>query len=97
MKIWLRKAEWVDLAACLEDNRFIAERLCPADAQEVAQICSGCPVRAECMEWAVENQACSVVVAGIRLPDPSQKRTLRRVYKHFGRAIPAEKAERGDI
>lgn len=49
------------------------------------------------MEWAVAEQASSVVVAGIRLPDPSQKRRLRMVYHYFKAAIPGEKASRGDI
>lgn len=97
MKSWLKQDEWMGLANCFGDDRFTAESLSREDVSEVLHICQSCITRPECMAWAIREEAASVVVAGIRLPDPEMKRTLRRIYRHFKAAIPGELKARGDL
>lgn len=96
MKTWRTKHEWMNLCNCAHDVRFTAEKLTVQDYNEVREICRDCVVRPECMQWAIREQACSVVVAGVMLPDPAAKRTLRRTYRAFAQAIPRELEARGE-
>ena len=45
--------EWVDRAACkgMDPNIFFPERGDTATYRKAIEVCSGCPVRAECREY----------------------------------------------
>lgn len=57
-------------ALCWADPRFTADFLGEEDSLAVAAVCSDCPVRVECAEWALQKKATGVVAAGVHLPDP---------------------------
>lgn len=95
MKTWLRKYEWVQYALCVDSSIHTAEALTDAEVDAAAAICSACRVRPECMEWAVREKACSVVVAGVYLPDPMYRKELRAAYAELRRNLPAEFEARG--
>lgn len=95
MKTWLRKYEWVQYAMCVDSPLHTAEELSDDELDAAAAICANCRVRPECMEWAVREKACSVVVAGVFLPDPMYRKELRAAYSELRRNLPAEFLARG--
>lgn len=72
MKRWHRVAEWMSYSLCWGDPRFTADKLSDEDLAAVAQVCSDCPVRIECADWALKKKATGVVAAGVHLPDPGE-------------------------
>lgn len=70
MKLWKTKDEWVGLAPCGDDIDFITEPevLGPVRTAAVAEICAGCPVRPECIDWATVDRF---------VTDPKTKRRKR--------------------
>lgn len=113
MKTWRRKYEWTAYAACVDSTLHTAEYFAPEldnsgldtpafelsdrDLESAAEVCRVCRVRPECIEWAVREKACSVVVAGTYLPDPIFKRELRVAYHKLQKSLPAEREKRGDV
>jgi hypothetical protein len=97
MKTWLRRDEWMYLAACWESEVHTAEDPSPSDCDEAEAICGGCRVRPECIQWAIRDRASSVFVAGIYLPDPQFKRELRLAYKYLQGSLDQEFANRKDV
>lgn len=97
MKTWRRKYEWVQYAPCEGSELHTGENLTDEQVSQAARICFECRVRPECMEWAVEEKASAVIVAGVLLPDPMFKRDLRVMYANFRKQIPEEKTLRGDL
>jgi WhiB family redox-sensing transcriptional regulator len=51
------KEPWRDAAACkgMDPDLFYPERGQNADSVQARRVCAGCPVRAECGTWAIEN------------------------------------------
>lgn len=96
MKMWRKRDEWVTYAACAGDGRFTADALNGNDAQQVREICAGCRVRPECIQWALDERVSAVVVAGTLLPDPKHKRALRRIYAELRHRLPFELEARGE-
>lgn len=92
MKKWRKKYEWMQYAACVSDPRHTGEIepfgespidvpgliLSSGDLDGAARVCEGCNVRTECIKWALEENSCSVVVAGVYLPDPGFRLRLRK-------------------
>ena len=111
MKTWHKKYEWTAYAACSDNPLHTAEYGCELtdDAMDVAgfemtevglrnayRVCLGCEVRPECIEWALREKACAVVVAGVYLPDPGNKKELRAAYSELLKSLPGERERRGD-
>lgn len=95
MKRWVRKDEWMELAACGGSEVHTAD---DPDEQQLAEailVCAGCRVRPECIEWAVSDRACGVVVAGTYLPDPKLRRELKLLYIQLGSSLAGERELRG--
>jgi WhiB family redox-sensing transcriptional regulator len=46
----------VDDAACGEESVTVFFPTTPAGEERALEICGGCPVRAECLQFAVERQ-----------------------------------------
>ena len=95
MKTWKRKYEWMQLAVCAGSDLHTAETLNAEQLEEATKMCDSCKVRPECMEWALKENACSVFVAGVSLPDPAFKRELRSAYAFLKRSLPKEREARG--
>lgn len=106
MKTWLRKYEWTIYAACADSDLHTAEYLAPdpprveldeESLKTAVDICRECKVRPECIEWAIKEKACAVMVAGVYLPDPVFKKELRLAYQHLQKLLPVERKNRGDL
>jgi len=74
---------WWDDAACFgkatrEHDPWHPAGEKPETVAEAKQICSGCPVRAECLDWALEENPRWGVYAGTTT---EQRRYLRRKRK----------------
>jgi hypothetical protein len=96
MKMWTRRDEWVELALCVDSDIHTMENPAAEHMQLAAQLCGQCRVRPECIEWAVRESACAVVVAGTYLPDPQNKKELKSIYHQLRESLPNERKARGD-
>ncbi|WP_411828816.1 WhiB family transcriptional regulator [Mycobacterium intracellulare] len=96
IRLWDTATEWRGYANCRGDERFTAERLTAQDIVEVQQICGQCRVRPECIEWALQQRASAVIVAGAIMPDPQFKKSLRRVHRFLRDRLPYEREARGE-
>ncbi|QWZ07861.1 WhiB family transcriptional regulator [Nocardioides panacis] len=73
-------ADWRSRSACLDENPelfFPVGTTGPAVTQvdEAKQICSGCEVRAQCLEWALQENQDHGVWGGL---SEDERRSLRR-------------------
>jgi WhiB family redox-sensing transcriptional regulator len=71
----VKKGAWTDQAACRGTD---TEIFFPANADEEAEalsICATCPVRAQCLEYAVRNKEIYGIWGGTT---PDQRRRIRR-------------------
>ena len=71
----MKKGAWTDQAACRGTD---TEIFFPANADEEAEalsICATCPVRAQCLEYAVRNKEIYGIWGGTT---PEQRRGIRR-------------------
>ena len=72
--------EWRDLAACLDHTRAVffpagESGAAARQLEQVKSICSGCPVRLECLGYAVETGQRFGVWGGT---DEEERKVLRR-------------------
>lgn len=102
MKKWRTATEWFAFALCWSDERFTADHLDADDLEAVQRICSDCPVRVECAQWALAKKATGVVAAGVHLPDPGcgldphrNKDARRAAYSALRRQLREEKGSGG--
>ena len=71
----MKVGRWTDRAACRGTD---TEIFFPANADEEAEalsICATCPVRAQCLEYAVRNKEIYGIWGGTT---PDQRRRIRR-------------------
>ncbi|WNI33923.1 WhiB family transcriptional regulator [Streptomyces sp. ITFR-6] len=71
---------WRERAACRDEDPdlfFPIGTTGPAlvQAEDAKAVCHGCPVRAECLSWALENGQDTGVWGG---PDEAERRALKR-------------------
>lgn len=66
------------------------------DIHAAREICDGCTVRPECIEWALRENACGVMVAGVQLPDPVYKKELAEAYCQLKDTLSDERERRAD-
>lgn len=71
---------WRERAACREEDPdlfFPIGTTGPAlvQTEDAKTVCHGCPVRAECLRWALENGQDTGVWGGL---DEAERRTLKR-------------------
>ncbi len=67
---------WAAYAACREVDADLFFSTNDAEVGEALRICSGCPVKVECREWALETRMPFGVWGG--LTERERKRILRR-------------------
>ena len=105
MKKWRKKYEWMLYASCVSDPRHTGELdiglgdtprapLTVQDLRGAARVCAGCGVRRECMRWALDENCCAVVVAGVYLPDPALKGMLRKSRSTLRKLLAEESDEK---
>lgn len=75
----IERREWTDHAACLRSSPelfFPVSMAGPALEQTAAakRVCAGCPVRAECLEWALRSGDAHGILGGTT---PEERRYLR--------------------
>jgi WhiB family transcriptional regulator, redox-sensing transcriptional regulator len=72
------RGEWRARAACgrADPDLFFPDR--SADITAAVAICAGCPVRAECHEFAEATNQVHGVWAGVNRSDPKERRKARR-------------------
>jgi WhiB family redox-sensing transcriptional regulator len=71
----VKKGTWTDSAACRGTD---TEIFYPANAEEEAEalsICATCPVRAQCLDYAIRNRETYGIWGGTT---PEQRRRIRR-------------------
>jgi WhiB family redox-sensing transcriptional regulator len=70
--------QWRDDAACLDvgPDWFFPEKGHPEIAREGLRICRSCPVAAQCLQYALENDESHGIWGGIL---PQRRRRMRRV------------------
>lgn len=73
----LLDAHWRDLAACLEEDptRFFPAGDDAAEVERAKAVCSGCPVREECLAYAIETHQTHGIWGG---RTPRERRRIRR-------------------
>jgi WhiB family transcriptional regulator, redox-sensing transcriptional regulator len=83
------KPTWRDDAACkgLETDTFFPST--DAEAGPAKLICAGCPVRAECLEWALLSRQEDGVWGGLT---DNERRRLRRRRRDAARRAAASAA-----
>jgi hypothetical protein len=109
-RLWQRADEWVGLASCGSDPRFViaphtevnedAVHLADVDIAAVQKICQRCPVRPECITAScVDRLENSAWAAGEWLTDTytaSNRRALERTRLGLIASLPHEYATRPD-
>jgi len=83
------KATWRDEAACKGLDTDIFFPASDAEAGPAKLICAGCPVRAECLEWALLSRQEDGVWGGLT---DNERRRLRRRRRDAARRAAASAA-----
>jgi WhiB family redox-sensing transcriptional regulator len=77
----LKDFAWMDEAACrnMKDVNFFPEEAFNSEAPKAVAVCRRCPVREDCLEFAVENHIQYGIWGGLSYPQ--RKRYLRNGRK----------------
>jgi WhiB family redox-sensing transcriptional regulator len=83
--------EWIERASCLEqdpDLFFPVGTTGPAIEQtaKAKSVCAGCPVRVECLAWALDTCQDAGVWGGL---DEEERREIRRARRRAAAAAAA--------
>ena len=81
--------DWRDEAACVGLDTNIFFPVTDADAHHAKAVCASCPVREECLEWAIATRQSDGVWGGLT---EDERRRLRRRRQDAARA-----ARRADV
>ena len=79
LKLDLTQTEWFDDAACREVGTDVFFPTSEAQADEAKAICAVCPVREECLEYALETRPGDGVWGGLTASE--RHRLIRRRQK----------------
>ncbi len=84
-----QKEQWWDLANCLgvEPNLFYPER--GASTREAKEVCRGCAVRDNCLEYAIDNGEKFGIWGGLSERERRRVRRQRQVALRAAAAISA--------
>jgi WhiB family redox-sensing transcriptional regulator len=83
------KTTWRDEAACKGLDTGIFFPTTDAEAGAAKLVCAGCPVRAECLEWALASRQEDGVWGGLT---DNERRRLRRRRRDAARRAAAASA-----
>lgn len=71
----LARPEWMDRSACGPEDIDLLYSVWPLEQAAAKELCSGCPVRAECLEHALTHDENQGIWGG---QSERQRRTIRR-------------------
>ena len=71
----MKKGAWTQQAACRGTDTDIFYPATPAEEAEALSICATCPVRAQCLDYAIRNRETYGIWGGAT---PEQRRRTRR-------------------
>ena len=71
----MKLGRWTDRAACEGTDTEIFYPSTPDEEAEALSICATCPVRAQCLDYAVRNRETYGIWGGTT---PEQRRRMRR-------------------
>ena len=71
----MKKGTWTDQAACRGTDTEIFYPVTPDEEAEALSICATCPVRAQCLDYAIRNRENYGIWGGAT---PEQRRRMRR-------------------
>lgn len=71
----MKKGSWTEQAACRGTDIEIFYAATPAEEAEALSICASCPVRAQCLDYAIRNRETYGIWGGAT---PEQRRRMRR-------------------
>lgn len=83
------RQSWSDDAACItvEPDLHYPAKTCGPDAEiqvrEAKTVCGGCPVRRQCLSWALDTHEQHGIWGGLT---PTERHNLRRRQRRAGRA-----------
>jgi len=72
----VKKGAWTQQAACRGTETEIFFPANPAEEAEALSICASCPVRTQCLDYAIRNRETYGIWGGAT---PEQRRRMRRV------------------
>lgn len=64
---------WLDQVACSPDPCWTTHEPSDSALQMMRNICAGCPVRAQCADYALELKLTGAVYAGVYVPTCEKK------------------------
>ena len=73
----MKKGTWTDQAACRGTDTEIFYPVTPDEEAEALSICATCPVRAQCLDYAIRNRETYGIWGGTT---PDQRRRIRREH-----------------
>ncbi|MBM7172286.1 WhiB family transcriptional regulator [Streptomyces sp. G44] len=93
---WLQKADWSQRAACVDEDPDLffpvgTTGLALRDLAAAKRVCARCPVRGECLAWALETGQAAGVWGGT---DEVERAALRGETRRAGRRRAAAGAAR---
>ena len=71
----MKKGAWTQQAACRGGGTEIFYPATPDEEAEALSICATCPVRAQCLDYAIRNRETYGIWGGTT---PEQRRHMRR-------------------
>ena len=71
----MKRGPWTEQAACRGIDTEIFYPTAPAEEAEALSICATCPVRAQCLDYAIRNRETSGIWGGTT---PEERRRRRR-------------------
>ena len=71
----MKLGKWTARAACIGTDTEIFYPVTPDEEAEALSICATCPVRAQCLDYAVRNREPYGIWGGTT---PDQRRRIRR-------------------
>jgi WhiB family redox-sensing transcriptional regulator len=72
----LEERPWAAYASCRAEDPDLFFPGPDGDPQEALRICSGCPVKGECLEWALDTRVHYGIWGG--MTERQRRRVLRR-------------------
>ena len=81
-----RNMTWRDEAACRDEDTAIFFPVNDAGASRAAAICAVCPVREQCLEFALQTRQSDGVWGGLTEPERRRVRRQRQAAARASRA-----------
>lgn len=78
----VRSADWMELGKCREVHPRVMYPHDVSGTVVAKRVCAGCPVRSECLEWALERNEYFGVWGGTSERERNRLRKARRMARY---------------